>query len=71
MIMTEEEARKKWCPKSMVLIAGTSANRALSGDYSKDIYEATRCLAGKCAIWMPIMVGSDGKGRCGLENRGM
>lgn len=77
--MTEDEARKLWCPFARVTDhSGQPANRY--GDDDKPLYIAgVQCLASKCAAWRwevdrkvpdPMTSGifykSIKTGRCGL-----
>jgi len=72
--MTEEQARKRWCPMARVVEAGDGIlhgpfNRYHSGaDMGLDGGEAC-CLASDCMAWVERQ-GYDGRveGRCGLVN---
>lgn len=47
--MTEDEAKKNWCPMTRVgHVAGMAINRHPD---EKDFYEETRCVASKCMMW--------------------
>lgn len=72
-IMTEEEARTKWCPMARNAIAEDygSQNRETTGDMDR----ACCCLASDCACWMwyrspevcaKMNDGSQPTGGCGL-----
>ena len=56
MILTEDEARKKWCPMSRVAVDTESAfrvayNRIISQDGLNATGIAMRCIASDCAMW--------------------
>jgi hypothetical protein len=72
--MTEEEARKKWCPFARVLITGgddenitmTSANR-IPYHSSKG---AESCIASECMAWRYNKNNvDDDRGYCGLVGK--
>lgn len=46
--MTEEEAKKKWCP---MVRAGHVAGMAVNTEPNGDFVEATRCIASDCMMW--------------------
>lgn len=52
--MTEEDARKRWCPFSSTGYVGVSLNR-ISGvdrqDHAAAISHDTRCVAAHCMAW--------------------
>ena len=56
--MTEDEARKKWCPMARVQGMESSGNRT----------DNAQCIASDCACWVDS--GGDGRGNrlghCGL-----
>lgn len=78
-IVTEEDAKTKWCPFTRVALV-TSPNRTASmgtGGYA-DITKETRCLASGCMMWRWIVPPYDnlrtlppthvpGTGYCGLS----
>ncbi len=51
-MLTEEQAKEKWCPFARVVIgdevARASGNRFTSGHYHN---EAARCLGSGCMLW--------------------
>lgn len=48
MIVTEEEAKTKWCPEVRTgLTAGMAVNHHISGD----VHDETRCIASGCMMW--------------------
>jgi asparagine synthetase A len=68
--MTEETARKKWCPFSRAMIEQdsghmTAINRRYYDDWNKDPTEGCRCLASDCMVWQ-FVVGNEALGFCGL-----
>lgn len=63
--MTEDQARKKWCPMVRTgLTAGMAVNRHVAdGPGETDgVYDETRCVASDCMMWRAYR----GKGWCGL-----
>ena len=76
--MTEDEARTKWCPMSIV--AGREGNRVGDG-ISGDIHYASMCIASDCMMWRwdwdlkktDVRDPEDGNlpsgGYCGLANK--
>lgn len=47
--MTEEDARKKWCPMARIgLVHGMAVNKHAA---DKGVDEDTRCLASDCMMW--------------------
>jgi len=66
MMMTEEEAKTKWCPMVRVAHATTdiAVNRASE-------YSHTRCLASECMMWQwkdkSDLQGTIPRGYCGLN----
>lgn len=77
MIMTEKEAKTKWCPMVRTgLYGGVSVNRHVTDDAGQkgEIYAETRCLGSGCALWVWFMrdagdLNADREGSCGLLNR--
>lgn len=70
--MTEEEARKKWCPSVRAYSEEGSSNRDYDGSVSKDAL----CVASDCMMWQDetstnshtginTIIG----GYCGLSNK--
>lgn len=46
--MTEDEAKKKWCPMVRTgLTAGMAVNQHCNGDVDSE----TRCIASTCMMW--------------------
>jgi len=77
MILTEKEAKTKWCPMARTgLLAGAGAvavNRHITDDegYKGEVYHETRCMGSDCAMWVWFSrnVGdqdADRQGHCGL-----
>ena len=56
-MITEAEAKTKWCPFSRYKFAGTSDNPAHNreggpdGHWNKYVTEGTRCLGSACMAW--------------------
>ncbi len=59
-VLTEDEAKKRWCPYTRVALSeGMAANRSGAKDCGLDpsgvgyanIYEETRCLGSGCMMW--------------------
>lgn len=48
MLLTEKEARNKWCPFTRAEVDGSVINRTALG-YGDD--EAWRCIASDCMAW--------------------
>ena len=73
MLLTEEEAKKRWCPFSNVNIVyqstGAGGNRFKAGSEAQ---ASTRCLAGHCMAFRfvvnPNAGGGAPKGFCGLAS---
>lgn len=66
--MTEDEARKKWCPMVRTgLTAGMAVNHHVGSSHDSpqagDVHDETRCIASDCMMWR---VNGRGNGRCGL-----
>lgn len=56
MILTEDEAKKKWCPEVRTgLTAGMAVNHHVGGVYGNkhagDVHDETRCIASGCMMW--------------------
>jgi hypothetical protein len=71
MLLTEEQARMKWCPHAMTATTMTqhpsffgvgSGNR---GYRTGTPYETCRCIASECMAWR----WHDGIGFCGLAGK--
>jgi hypothetical protein len=77
--MTEDQAKKKWCPLSRTgIYAGVSAvavNRHISdGTKDADIEEDTRCKGSECMLWRstppePFNGEHYSSGYCGLAGK--
>lgn len=77
--MTEDEAKKRWCPFSMTFGHGVSLNRInFDAAQSPDVRKQTRCLGSGCMAWRwEIADTADGRGiemsktygYCGLAGR--
>jgi hypothetical protein len=67
--MTEEEAKKKWCPQSRVGFPKSSLNRFSDGDFP----QSSNCIGSNCMAWryFPNNVPRDEKphGYCGLAGK--
>lgn len=69
--MTEEDAKKKWCPYMQVSYAdkGAVSNRAGT------TFDNFKCIAAGCMAWIPERRWKEGDhnvvdgGRCGLVNK--
>jgi hypothetical protein len=66
--LTEEEAKKLWCPAARVATTFGPANRIDHLSYTPDLGENTRCIASGCMKWEWVTTREDGAnvGRCGL-----
>lgn len=64
MVLTEKEARTKWCPFTRVkyLNSEVSFNRYKENKDSHKVSGAN-CIASECMVWKPYNKGS---GKCGL-----
>lgn len=77
-VLTENEARKRWCPHARVALkTGMAANRSgakaagLNPDDKSygNVYDETRCLASDCMMWEwlgPRTPSKASRGYCGL-----
>jgi hypothetical protein len=65
-IMSEQEAKSKWCPFSRVNWNGVSVNR-IPHDIAREasIRHQTHCIADQCMAWRRSM-GEKDSGFCGL-----
>jgi hypothetical protein len=73
MVLTEEEAKLRWCPEARVaMTAGMAANRTAFGKGYANIFEETRCLGSGCMLWRWQSLFRDGNseatGFCGLSS---
>lgn len=61
--MTEEEAKKKWCPMIRTgMVAGMAVNHHVDmNPGGQGVYDETRCIASDCMMWR-----SAPTGYCGL-----
>ena len=56
MILTEDEAKTKWCPEVRTgLNAGMAVNhhvgQSRNDRHAGDVHEETRCIASGCCMW--------------------
>ena len=58
MYLTEEEAKKKWCPE--LKLEGSNASMTNAG---KVIYDSANCIASGCMMWR--YAGESEKGETG------
>lgn len=69
--MTEEEARKKWCPYAFT--AAVTKEFSCNRDHDGTIYKENNCIASDCMMWR--WKGNDKKeisttsGYCGLGGK--
>jgi hypothetical protein len=68
---TEEEAKQKWCPKSIVTLGSRNEREQACGNRFEDAkdsnaYMQTRCLGGDCMMWRWH---SPKRGYCGLAGK--
>lgn len=78
MILTEVEAKRRWCPHTRVALSqGMAANRTGAKESGlhpncsgyANVYAETRCLGSDCMMWDWLdldRLASDRRGRCGL-----
>lgn len=74
--MTEDEARKKWCPMVRTgLTAGMAVNHHVGSSHDSpqagDVHDETRCIASDCMMWRQYKTAGCGpddhaSGYCGL-----
>ncbi len=67
--MTEEEAKKKWCPLARTAFLEDSDSRgiamaAINRDYFGRPNSACRCIASECMAWQRLR-GDSQDGYCG------
>lgn len=67
--MTEDEAKKKWCPFSRILLENGTVGAAVNR--YEGVPEAARCLGSACMAWRwsrqrPINTDQLSSGYCGL-----
>lgn len=71
--MTEDEAKKKWCPFSRTGIyvgtGGIAVNRHVADEPGgrEGAFDETRCLGSGCMAWR-LRMGNEHYGYCGLAN---
>jgi hypothetical protein len=73
-MMTEEDAKTKWCPfvRAVACCDQTWANRPLDGPEDTGLFrdEKTRCIASACMAWRWASNSEEGRkiygGFCGL-----
>lgn len=64
MLLTEEEAKKKWCPMAQIIIG-----------YNENVNSASNCIASECMAWRWAVIQPGGKpnpangGYCGLAGK--
>lgn len=53
MILTEEEAKTKWCPESRMLVdaTGYGAGNRFTGQQHPHFVAQTRCIGSACMAW--------------------
>jgi hypothetical protein len=78
-LLTETEAKKRWCPFSRVALSmGMAANRSGAKSAGLDphdrnfanVFNETRCLGSGCMVWEPLGLdasATERRGRCGLS----
>ena len=82
MLMTEAQARERWCPFSRVLVClpmnelGGAVNRFdVDDEAGEDWHRQTRCIANECMAWRwgnePRLRGESYRGYCGLAGTGI
>lgn len=66
-MMTEDEARKKWCPMVRTgLVHGMAVNHHIDMEpKGQGVHDETRCIASECMMWRWI-TGDKIEGYCGL-----
>lgn len=76
--MTEDEARKKWCPMVRTgLTAGMAVNHHIGSSrhimQAGDVHDETRCVASDCMMWrwrvVEVLWVSHTDGYCGLAGK--
>ncbi len=67
MLLTEDQARKKWCP--MVIADVTARERICPGTNLPGV-NASRCIASDCMMWR-WSSNFESLGFCGLAGRGI
>ena len=67
MFVTEDEAKRKWCPKVICSEEnGNVFNRCQDTAYLG--FEETRCISSNCMMWVWENENQPNKGFCGLIN---
>lgn len=52
MLLTEEQAKEKWCPMVRTgLTAGMAVNHHVAGEGREGVHDETRCIASGCMMW--------------------
>lgn len=59
-MISEEAARKRWCPFAMVWGSPCSFNR----EHERELPKAARCIGSECMAWVGA---TNGHGDCGLK----
>lgn len=73
MTLTEDEAKKRWCPEARVGSPHATARNRMDGD-SHALLTGSRCMASQCMAWRwdyngPTFDGSPVNGYCGKAGR--
>ena len=71
MIVTEEQARQKWCPMAQRPVGDYGTYHALPRDHTQD---AAFCIASRCMMWCTVsdsVTGAGEIGYCGLAGQQM
>ena len=58
MTLTEEEAKKKWCPFGRIY--------STQGSFNRNSYDhgMTKCIASECMVWKWDKVSMNEQGKC-------
>lgn len=71
MIVTEEEAKTKWCPESRTGMYAGSGGVAVNRHCADEVRDETRCIGSACMAWRfiypsaPTALATPLKGYCG------
>ena len=73
MLLTEKQAREKWCPMARV-IKSNGAAELVAGNQDSEFHALGSCFASDCMMWRwrPQLSGKEGfedKGWCGLAGK--